>query len=225
MKRNLEKLNLMLILTALTVVASVTPLAAQDLSSFYVTPKVLYSYQSGNVNGPAVGGEYSKSVFGLGLSVGTDFSYSTSLPIRLEVEYLYHGKNKFDNVNNNVIQSFDISSHSFLANAFFDIDIDTAFTPYVGGGLGLAYVNTDSVTNFLGNFPPIISLKHSGWNFAWNVGGGVAWSLSESMTLDLGYRYVDLGRSDTGFQYLPNVGSSVDLTAHELSLGLRFSGF
>ncbi|MGL4209491.1 MAG: outer membrane protein, partial [Candidatus Adiutrix sp.] len=65
----------------------------------------------------------------------------------------------------------------------------------------------------------------SNWNFAWNVGGGVGWYLNENLSLDLGYRYVDLGTAAPGHIKVENyvTDANLDYTAHELSVGLRFN--
>ena len=187
------------------------PAAAQDLSALYVTPKVMTSYQRGEMPG---GFSERGSVFGLGLSVGTDLSYATSLPLRLEAEYLWHGSQTF---NQPGVSSHEVSAHSFLANAFFDIHTDSALTPYLGGGLGMACLNDRvRVDNN--------STKTSSWNFAWNLGGGVAWSLSESLALDLGYRYMALGKTQD-FVHTDTRTTNADLTAHEFGLGLRIMAF
>ena len=195
------------ILTLSLALGLAAPAAAQDLSSFYVTPKVMGSYQKAEMNG----GSEKGSVLGLGVSLGTDLSYSSSLPVRLETEYLYHGNQTFSVGN----QNHDISAHSIMGNIFLDLQTDTEFTPYVGGGLGVAHLK-DHVT--VGN----TITRDKRWNLAWNLGGGIAWGLSESLALDLGYRYMDLGKTDGSL--LPE-STTTELTAHEFSLGLRISGF
>ena len=183
------------------------PAAAQDFSTFYVTPKIMTSYQRADMDN----GHERSSVFGLGFAVGTDLSYSSSLPVRVETEYLYHGNQTFQGGGVN----HDLSAHSIMANAFLDLQTDSPLTPYVGGGLGMAYLNDHVSANGA-------SAKVNRWNFAWNVGGGVAFSLNESLALDLGYRYMDLGKTDGVYLNTP---STIDLTAHEFGLGLRISGF
>jgi opacity protein-like surface antigen len=186
------------------------PAAAQDFSSFYLTPKIMTSYQKADMDS---GGSERSSVFGLGFAVGTDLSYSTSMPIRVEGEYLYHGNQTFRSNSH----SHEVSAHSIMANAFVDFHTDTTLTPYAGGGFGLSYLNNKVNSNSNSD-----SAKSNRWNFAWNLGGGVAWSLNESLALDLGYRYMDLGKTQGN-----NLGSPADvsLTAHEFGLGLRITGF
>lgn len=183
------------------------PALAFDMEGLYFTPKILYSYQKGDLSR---GGSDSHSGFGLGLEAGTTLTYLGSLPLRGEVEYVYRNKAKFAKSS----YDFDVTAHGFLANVFLDIPTGTNITPYVGGGLGLAYLKTtyDGVG---------VSTSHNDWNFAWNLGAGAALALTDSIALDLGYRYVDLGRADSGC--VSDGKPNADYTAHELSVGLRFS--
>jgi opacity protein-like surface antigen len=92
--------------------------------------------------------------------------------------------------------------------------------PYIGGGVGWA-------NNQLGTVTYARTSINGGTinNFAWNVGVGVGFEISKGMILDVGYRYVDLGklRLDTqpalGFADYSAAGQ---LRANELQLGLRF---
>ncbi len=214
--------------------------SAQEVSGLYFTPKILYSYQQGDMGNGSwnngawradanLGREDTDSGFGAGLSAGYNIGYLNDIPIRVEAEYVYRGQASFgvgpkSFGANTAGQKFEVTAHSLLGNVFFDIPTATALTPYFGGGLGLAYLNTDYSTHANGNS---VSNSGSDVNFAWNVGGGVAWSLNDSLALDIGYRYVDLGAADSGKVNINNFSgnSSVDYTAHELSLGLRFSAF
>lgn len=218
---------------------------AQEFNSFYITPKLIYTHQMGDMAGgswsygplgrAALGGSATDNNFGLGLSVGTDISYSSAFPVRVEAEYAYRGKAKFDNgsdvvplYNDYARQSFEVTGHSLMFNAFYDFNTGTGFTPYLGGGIGMSYLNADywvAADEYSGH------ATSDNWNFAWNVGGGVAYQFSDNMALDLGYRYMDLGSADCGDKNILmngrsfNANASVDYTAHEVTLGLRFSGF
>jgi opacity protein-like surface antigen len=203
MKKNIYPILALGLTLALGLAA---PAAAQDFSSFYVTPKLMTSYQKADMNG----GHERSSVFGLGFAVGTDMSFSSSLPLRVEAEYIYHGNQTFDSPG----ARHDVTAHSLMANAFFDFQTDTVFTPYAGGGVGMGYIQ-DSVS--------AASVKVDSWNFAWNVGGGLAWNFSETLALDLGYRYMDLGKVDGPLDH--NGRHNLSLTAHEFSVGLRFMSF
>ncbi len=36
------------------------------------------------------------------------------------------------------------------------------------------------------------------WNFAWAVHAGITYKVTQSMSIDLGYRYIDMGSGTTG---------------------------
>lgn len=252
MKNNLTRCGLFAL--ALTVGLSAAPASAQEFSSLYVTPKVLYSRQSGDMskanwtqNGWSRGvleGKEKDDSFGFGLALGNDFSYSSAYPFRLEAEYVYHGEGKFgkgpsivnslDNAGNYIAsQKFNIKAHSLMVNGFYDVNMDSAFTPYIGGGIGMAYLKSSYTSDLRvnGNEGHRVSTSSNDWRLAWNIGGGVSYALDNQISLDFGYRYYDLGTAEpgsvnyssppTGYRGSPEV----DLTAHEFSVGLRFSGF
>jgi opacity protein-like surface antigen len=67
---------------------------------------------------------------------------------------------------------------------------------------------------------------------AWQLAAGVGIAVTSNLTLDVGYRYVDLGsiKVDQGrynyVNFTPNTdtnGLKGDLRTHELALGLRYS--
>ncbi len=244
-----------LVALALTLAAPVTMAPAQEINSIYVTPKLSYVYQKGDMssgnwhNGGwhtgAVGGNDNDNGFGIGVAVGTDLGYYYEVPVRVELEYMYRTEAEFGQGARSVSvfgaggpatltasQNFKVSAHSLMANGFFDINTQTDFTPYLGAGLGLAYLDTDYRSGItMNNIPIGASSSDGSWNFAWSLMAGVGYSINENLTLDLGYRYIDLGSGDAGTFNASNGGisysgsPSVDYTAHELGLGLRFTGF
>lgn len=181
-----------------------------------------------------LGGEDTDTNLGAGLAVGTDLSYSTSYPIRLEGEYMYRGKAEWEKGPKSVsgagtaYQGFDVRSHSLMANAYYDFLNESVLTPYVGLGLGMSYLKSDYRNKvILGGTEYSVSGSGSDWNLAWNIGGGVAWQLNDAMSLDFSYRYVDLGEVETGKINVGNYSTKgkADYTGHEFGIGLRMSGF
>lgn len=231
---------------ALAVGLSATPAPAQELNSMYVTPKILFSKTTGDMSKAhwlndgwtrgALGGDDKDDDFGFGLAFGNDFSFSTAYPVRLEAEYIYHGESKFskgpdivpvNGVMRHASQSFKITAHTLMVNGFYDINIDSVITPYVGGGLGLAYLKSDYSSSVVNGTGVNVRTSNNDWSFAWNIGGGISYALDNQMSLDFGYRYFDLGNAEPGSVHTTDYSGSpkVDLTAHEFSVGLRFSGF
>ena len=124
-----------------------------------------------------------------------------------------------------------------LANAYVDLGTWWGITPFVGAGVGGARV---SITNFAdqgivnvgGGALPSLALADnvSKWNFAWAVHAGVAYHVSPSFTVELAYRYLDLGdgltgdlRTFDGTNNIVNPTTFRSLTSHDLKLGVRWN--
>lgn len=105
------------------------------------------------------GGDKTDNSVGGGAAVGYDFGAYSEYPIRLELEYLNRGNvngdykmqqtmNKYTDDGpgglNQSWNSYNIKSsiQTVMLNAYLDFPTDTAFTPYVGAGLGGAYVDS-----------------------------------------------------------------------------------
>ena len=83
-------------------------------------------------------------------------------------------------------------SQTLFTNVFYDFHNATLFTPFVGGGIGVA-INKSTITlNFIGS-PVFDTFETIDTRFAWNIGAGVAVNVTEIMLLELSYRYTDLG--------------------------------
>ena len=104
------------------------------------------------------------------------------------------------------------STTYLLGNLWFDIDTGSGFTPYIGGGLGAAYVSAQGTL-------PVGSVDLSGWGLAYQVGAGVKVDVADNIALDLGYRYkavVDAELEGGGDDAVVNIGS------HVVQVGLTF---
>ncbi len=88
-----------------------------------------------------------------------------------------------------------------LGNAWYDFDNDTVFTPYVGGGVGIANVTSTLL------IPGGASDSSSAWVPAGQLGAGVTIDLNDKSFLDLGYRFKATAGGSTSVsavQYLGN---------------------
>jgi opacity protein-like surface antigen len=119
-----------------------------------------------------------------------------------------------------------VRSHTGMVNAYYDFGSFGGFIPYVGAGLGVSYNVLDDVRQNDGG--RIDGGKNL--SLAWSVMAGVGYKVSERMTLDFGYRYIDMGSVESGGVIHCPCGSDAvtnklrvnDLTAHELKVGIRF---
>ena len=126
----------------------------------------------------------------------------------------------------------------FLANAYVDLGTWWCVTPFVGAGIGASWNSISNFTDFGATMSgtggtPIISLTNfadaSKWNFAWALYAGLAYQVTPSFTIELAYRYVDLGNATTGtpraFDGTPVPQSPFvfdHLTSSDVKLGVRW---
>ena len=123
----------------------------------------------------------------------------------------------------------DIESWVGLANAYIDLGTYMCITPYIGGGVGLASVSVLGLKDVnVPNLGVAYATDHSETNFAWAVYGGLAYDVNPSVTLDLAYRYTDLGDARSGRVTAYDNSSSYagvdieDITSHDVMLGVRW---
>ena len=224
--------------------------------------------------GTMPGGSNKKDTMGGAIAVGYDFYPFYQTPVRLELEFAGRGKNtqQFTTASRSVTygggqnpvgsliqrgtnaQRLENTVYTLFINALWDFRNDTAFTPYIGAGVGGAYIksrlfqsysyyeydtrydNAGDYTIF-NNPGQVISGKSNEWNLAWNLTAGVSYTISDNVLLDLSYRYADFGDTavtvDRHFwahnsgqtRFVDGGTSSIDLRANELMLGLRFTGY
>jgi opacity protein-like surface antigen len=123
--------------------------------------------------------------------------------------------------------STDTSSYSallLLANAYIDIGTWHGVTPYVGAGIGGAWVKWDTLHNsdLDGDF---FHQGGKGWRFAYALMAGASYCLTDRVKLDVGYRYSHINGGKM-FEYASdsNVGPGYDhgINVHEVRGGLRY---
>ena len=113
-----------------------------------------------------------------------------------------------------------------LANAYYDIRTGTAWSPYLGVGVGFA---VNQVTRNLdysnGITDEVISTgnRTTDVQFAGAAMVGVTYDISTLWAFDLNYRFLHIGGSEVSLK--PVVASSTaigDLNEHQIRAGLRF---
>ena len=206
---------------------------AAELEGLYVGIKGVYSYQ--DISDPTIkypGQDFGFSdkddwVTGFGMAVGYDFDKGLSLPLRVELEYMIRDDAEVAWRGDQgvfISGSFDwelkaeTQVDTFLVNFFYDFKNSTALTPFVTAGFGMSFVDwkssyTDSIAT------PDISMEDDATEFAWTVGLGCGYKVSDAFTVDAGYRYLDAGTAEAGYQTL---SAESDIRLHEVILGLRY---
>jgi opacity protein-like surface antigen len=125
-----------------------------------------------------------------------------------------------------------------MANAYVDLGTWWCITPFVGAGVGMSR-NTisgfrdDGVNLFVGQgTSPSSTFAADGskWNFAWALHAGLAYKVAPGFTVEVAYRYMNLGDGVTGptnsFDGVTVVNQSgfllKDITSQDVKLGVRW---
>ena len=124
----------------------------------------------------------------------------------------------------------DIQSWLGLANAYIDMGNWCGFTPYVGAGVGLATLSVNGLKDVNNATNGVYyAADHTNTNFAWAVYAGTSYDVTPQVTLDLTYRYAQLGDAKSGVasdawgNNPPYSGVFVkDITSNDLMLGFRY---
>ncbi len=117
-----------------------------------------------------------------------------------------------------------LSSTVFLLNAYFDFGEYRGFTPYIGAGVGGAYHDLGKITKNGG----LVSVIEGGtrWAFAAALMAGASYEINDGLMIDAGYRYLYMGRAESGVITDIGVNTFVteynNLEAHEFRVGLRY---
>ncbi len=185
----------------------------------YVSGKLTYSdisYNGTNVWKTGVGKDkLSDDVLGGSVAAGLSMM-APGGAVRGELEYNLNGeaKKSMGVTSANIPGEMKLRSQSLMLNAYYDINTNSAFTPYVGAGIGFAKVKAKLTSS-------VMNTNADSTKMAWQVGAGVAYALNDNVAIDLGYRYTDMG------EYSKPLGVDntykLDVHSHEVLLGARYS--
>jgi opacity protein-like surface antigen len=172
----------------------------------------------------------SAPLFGLGIG------YNFNEWLRFDVTGEYRGKANFHgfDIGYNPAPHDDVytgskSELTFLANAYVDLGTWSNFTPFVGAGVGISRNTISSFRDISTSFgSAAYADSASKWSFAWALYAGVGYKVTKNLTLELAYRYIDLGNAQSGniTNFAGVVGGPYEfnhITSHDLKLGLRFN--
>lgn len=141
--------------------------------------------------------------------------------------------------------SVDLNVFTTLVNGYFDLGTWSGLTPYVGAGVGLAYVDfngpwsTRETCTTTGDACPdgnttatSYQFANSGastWRLAWALNAGASYALSPNVALDVGYRLVGIDDGDAVATYRSFGGINLgkveysDLYNQEVRVGFRYT--
>lgn len=189
---------------ALSSLVAVMAVSAANAATPYVAGHVGYTvptatlYQNHEHNGAFMNDDFA---YDLSVAFGVKQSVMPGLAIRGEVEYDFANGFVMDDGADNMW----MRSNTVLANVYLDMKTILGLTPYVGAGAGYQWnhINAD------------IDNPHS---FAWQVGGGIAYTMCNTWTFDLGYRYLSsVDKVDSA------IADKFHVAYHQFRLGAAYS--
>lgn len=123
------------------------------------------------------------------------------------------------------LNNHDVSSQRLMFNAYRDVAINEAWSVYGGAGAGLAHLTS---AGWQGNEARRYG-STTRMGLAWSVGVGVSAVATNDVRIDLGYRYVDMGSTESGWNTFGNARGlqdermRLDLASSEFHLGARWA--
>ena len=103
----------------------------------------------------------------------------------------------------------DISALTFLANGYYDFTNDSPMSFYLTAGIGASKVEVDGTEG-----------SDDDTVFAYQLGAGVGYAASETVTWDFRYRY--LGTADPEFGEAGDTAEA-EVGSHNFTVGVRFA--
>ena len=221
----------------LLLVPTANAFAEQETPPIYLSGKLGFSLMgasditnTSNVSGAraeVTKGSTSETVMPIGGAIGYNWA-KHGVSLRTEMEFLYRtnlgyeANPTFTNAATPTKFTSKMTSKTVFFNGYYDFTNTSKFTPFVGGGIGFSMNNTKtngSLTN--GTLPAEGTINKT--DFAWNVGGGVAYALTEHISLDVTYRYADLGKANWGANFTDVVRLTANnLHTNEFLFGARY---
>lgn len=124
-----------------------------------------------------------KTGFLVGAAIGGDISNT----LRGEVELSHYSSNIKVVTEENVPATDtgeNVSGTFLMANLWRDVELGS-FTPYFGGGVGMALMDVDIIMDDAGDD----EIKDTSLALAAQIGGGIRVPVSDNLTIDAGYRF------------------------------------
>ena len=161
---------------------------------------------------------------------------------RLELEAIKRTGYEYDaRFTNATVTTFTekgkIQTEALFVNGFYDFQpftmSNTAITPYLGGGVGISRNKMGTDVQHLNGIPDGITIGGNTINqFAYKVSAGTLVSLTEQLSLDVNYQYVNLGAFKGGTEVYDNGvrepddhrgTNDGDIKTQELMVGLQYT--
>jgi opacity protein-like surface antigen len=224
-----------------------TMAVAVDLEGFYITAKggVSKTSSTGTINYTdftGTAGSLQSEDLGTGTALGFSVGKYLNDNFRFELEATKRTGYDLDarlTTNSTFSSKAKIQTEALFINGFYDFQpfsiSNMSITPYLGGGVGISRNKTGTDVSSTNGLPNGVSTVGDTSNqFAYKLSAGTLFSLTEQLSLDVSYQYVNLGEFEEGTEVYRNGLRRADLDAQkganggeiksqELMVGLRYT--
>jgi opacity protein-like surface antigen len=165
--------------------------------------------QQGRLSAPCCGAMRNENT-GNGLSAGAGLGMKFGDWLRADVSAEYRGIVSVSGSYQNGAGSESASVDGYIgfANGYIDFKKWDKVTPYIGGGIGAAYLRSGGVKKL---------------GLAWNATVGSAYRISDNVEIDINYRYTDLGTAQSPSSVSAGNNVSWDIVDHDIRAGVRIA--
>jgi opacity protein-like surface antigen len=133
------------------------------------------------------------------------------------------------------INTGNLSSAVFLANAYVDLGTWWCITPFIGAGVGgarnmISGVQDQGIIGSNGSVGFGYTYNDSAqWNLAWDVTAGLTYNVNDNLKVDLSWRFLNLGSPQTAVVHCQNTAACPgafytlqNVTSQDFRIGLRW---
>lgn len=176
--------------------------------------------------------------FDSAMTFGGGVGYQFNSWFRTDLTAEYRGKANFHGLE--IVNSGGLATDEYygsksewlvLANAYADLGTWWCVTPFVGVGVG---TSRNTISNFMDINTPNAGVAYgrntSQWQFAYAAYAGLSYKVNNSFTVELAYRYLNMGdgltgdlQTYTGVNAIVNPTTFKTLTSQDVRLGVRWS--
>jgi opacity protein-like surface antigen len=218
---------------------------AIDLEGFYITAKggASKTFNTGVTSFNAPFGNLitlQNEDLGTGSAFGFSVGKYLTDSFRLELEAIKRTGYEYDVRDSRQPLFTDeakIQTEALFINGFYDFQpfsmSNTAITPYLGGGVGISRNKMGTTAQHQNGIPDGVTIGGNTINqFAYKLSAGTLVSLTEQLSLDLNYQYVNLGAFKGGTEVLFNGAfnntsqrgiNGGEIKSQELMVGLQYT--
>ena len=196
---------------------SYKPLGGFFAKGFTRTLTVMGGFNELSTNNDAgsLDGVFDDTTTGYAVSAAMGRRHSKKL--RSEFEFAARGNNLTTSSPASVFLTeadANVNAYSLMKNVFFELDNSSRFTPYGGFGIGLSYVDVDSVVISGGD--SVFEIEDDDTVFTYQAIGGVSARITKTTDFVVEYRF--LGTTDVE---LGSIGQELPYLANNLFLGFK----